>query len=142
MTKDFLKEINSINWKNVKKKMNVNEVLNSTALKESGWQYALIVAIAISSLYSELGIGGVIALCLSFLGIVFGGYVKKIAENKMAEIIAANKTKDEEILTLKSQVADLKAIKQKLMDDIKMEVIKAMPSMEVKGQKEEIKKTD
>jgi hypothetical protein len=115
----------------------VNDLLNSTALKESGFQYLLIVAITISSLVAELGWVGVIAICLSFLGIVFGGYVKKIAENKMASIIAANKAKDEEILTLKSQISDLKAIKQKLMDEIKLEVIKSFPSMEKSPEQKE-----
>jgi uncharacterized membrane protein len=102
-------------------------ILNSTALKESGLQYMLIIAISISSLVSLLGWETMLALCLSYLGVVFGGYIKKIGENKMAEILAANKKKDEEILVLKSQVNDLKAIKEKLMEEIKQEVMRAIP---------------
>lgn len=129
--------INKIKVNIMSKTPSVNEILSSTALKESGFQYLLIVAITISSLVAELGWVGVIAICLSFLGIVFGGYVKKIAENKMADIIAKSKEKDEEILELKSQISDLKAIKAKLMEEIKLEVIKSIPAMAAMVEKKE-----
>ena len=121
--------INKINVKNMSTK-NVNELLNSTALRESGFQYIWVAIVLVASLYEQLGFWGTFALLASVAGILIGGYIKKIAENKMADIIKANKEKDEEIISLKSQITDLKAIKQKLMEEIKEEVIKSFPSTE------------
>ena len=114
------------------KKIELGDLLNSTALKESGLLYIIVVAITVSNLVMDLNWMQILALCLSFLGVLFGGYIKKAAELKMAEVLKANKEKDDEIIDLKTQVADLKQIKAKLMDEVKNEVMKLIPTMEFK----------
>lgn len=105
----------------------ISNILNSTALRESGFTYLYLIAILISALIDELQPATIIALCLSALGVMLGGYIKKIAEAKMKEILTKNAEKDETILKLREEVADLRVIKSKLVEEIRQEVMKSIP---------------
>lgn len=104
------------------KKIDISAIMNSTALKESGILYVIVVAITISNLIENTSIGQIIALCLSFLGVLFGGYIKKAAELRMAELAKKNVEKDEQIIKLKERIADLNSIEKKLTETIKEQV--------------------
>ena len=99
----------------------------STALKEAGYQYVALILIIVSNLYGVLGWQEILAVCLALAVFMFAGWVKKIAESKINVLLKQSRDKDDEILELKSQVSDLKHIKAKLVEEIKLEVIKAMP---------------
>jgi hypothetical protein len=106
---------------------NINSILNSTALRESGFTYFYLIAILVSALIDALPPATIVALCLSMLGVLLGGYIKKVAEAKMKDILAKNAEKDEQILKLREEVADLRVIKSKLVGEIRQEVLKSVP---------------
>ena len=109
------------------KTKNVADLINSTALKESGLTYIVIIAISISSLLEWLTPIQIVALCLSYLGVLLGGYIKKAAELRMQDILKKSAQKDEEILRLRSEIADLRVITETLVEDIRVEVLKRIP---------------
>jgi len=79
----------------------IEQAFKSTAFKEAGYQYFLLILIIVSNLWDTVGWSEIIALGLSLAIFLFGGWLKKIAELKIDEILRVAERKDAEILALK-----------------------------------------
>lgn len=77
------------------------KVETSTALKEVGMQYIAILIILISNLWQEGDWETIITLALAYAVLLFTGWIKKLGEVKINEVLAKSGLKDKEILILK-----------------------------------------
>lgn len=83
------------------KKTIIEAAFQSNAFKEAGFQYFLLILIIASNLYDAIGWNEILALAFSLAVFLFGGWLKKIAELKIDEILKVGERKDAEILALK-----------------------------------------
>lgn len=77
------------------------KVETSTALKEVGMQYIAILIILISNLWQRGDWETIITLALAYAVLLFTGWIKKLGEVKINEVLAKSGLKDKEILILK-----------------------------------------
>lgn len=77
------------------------KVETSTALKEVGMQYIAILIILISNLWQGGDWETIITLALAYAVLLFTGWIKKLGEVKINEVLAKSGLKDKEILILK-----------------------------------------
>lgn len=77
------------------------KVETSTALKEVGMQYIAILIILISNLWQGGDWETIITLALAYATLLFTGWIKKLGEVKINEVLAKSGLKDKEILILK-----------------------------------------
>lgn len=120
----------------------------STALKEVAMQYIAIIIILISNLWQGGDWQTILTLALAYAVFLFTGWIKKLGEVKINEILAKSGLKDKEILILKEvrikleseverltkQLTDLSLgnIPQ-LMDKVTDNLVNSMPNKEEKN---------
>ena len=90
----------------------------SNSLKEAGLQYVALLLILISNLWSTGQWELIVSLALAYAVFLFAGWVKKIAELKINELIAQSGLKDKEILILKEVKSKLEAQIESLVDKL------------------------
>lgn len=90
------------------------------SLEESVWQYIALVLILFSNFYNTGDWKTFWSLVIAFAVFIFSGWVKKMAELKIGELIAQTGLKDKEILKLKEIRAklesEIKRLSEKLTD--------------------------
>lgn len=90
----------------------------SSALKEAGYQYVALLLILISNLWTSGDWQTIGSLALAYAVFLFAGWVKKIAELKINELIAQSGIKDKEILILKEVKVKLESEIKNLVDKL------------------------
>ena len=90
----------------------------ASALKEAGYQYIALLLILISNLWGTGDWNTIGSLALAYAVFLFAGWVKKIAEVKISELIAQSGIKDKEILLLKEIKIKLEAEVKNLVDKL------------------------